>query len=172
MTVRFVPRLPWKCHVCGFAFELQNRFDGRRLVQTPNACPRCEAPVRQAPPVEHAIGHAKDLILSLVKPGADAVAALEQHVLDEAGVDRVVGAALKMDYRRWRAQLRSELADPEPDAREAVEVAREDLGAVERAVASPDLAARLRAVGDEVKERIAADRERHLAIAARYDARH
>jgi hypothetical protein len=173
--MRVMPTVDWRCHVCGHPFVVHNRGvpNTMQVVQDPAACPRCEAPLKSVPPPNFAIGTARAVILALGegplarREYGSAVDYLEANVLDEQGVDRILKAALGMDYARWERQLRDTDEPQHEDERlELVEMGRAREAAKAGALAEP-----LGRVAQVVRDRIQTERKRRLAIAARFDLR-
>lgn len=108
--VRVLPSFTHTCHVCGTQFTVENvpQISGGRpqIVQTPESCPACGAPIRSARPVE--IGGVKDLILTHYglpeyrKEYGTAQRFLETVSLRPEDVDRYLELLEQFDFAEWQ----------------------------------------------------------------------
>jgi hypothetical protein len=167
---RILPEVTYTCYVCATTFTVHNRLDpeaqGRTIVSTPNACPKCTAPVKTRLPID--VGAAKGLILTIYgasyyrKAFGTAERFLFDHALVPADVDRILELVRGLDYDAW-ARLDAKLAADSGLSREDREEHLIRAKAQEEARSSR-LMAKLSAVAETVKARLLAEYNRYMDI--------
>ncbi len=166
--IRVVPSFTHTCHVCGTQFTVQNEtqtgFGRPRIVQTPESCPACGAPIRAARSVE--IGGVKDLILTHYglpeyrKEYGTAQRFLEAVSLKPEDVDRYLELLEQLDFAEWqqldtRHKAGQELSSEDRKETKIIGQARADH---ERGKLLPTL----REAAEQAKAAIQRERERYL----------
>ncbi len=169
---RMKPEFDYRCHICGTTFRVQTRFDAyhpkRGFWEEPSECPRCGAPLKSVPPEGH--GWALSVILALYRArhmlkdyGSTPDAILEAISLTSEDVERQVAFLKGLDYAVWEANVRR---GGDGDGRlhrgdrEEIEI----IGKAKADAASGKLAGELDRIAAAVKAKLAAQRDKHLAI--------
>lgn len=95
---RFLPEVTVDCRVCGAPITIRNRFEpGKGILSEPDRCPACDAPIKNAPPID--TGMARSLVLlaggarAEKKEHGTVERFLDRYTLREADVDALVALA-------------------------------------------------------------------------------
>ncbi|KAB8140679.1 hypothetical protein F8S13_23305 [Chloroflexia bacterium SDU3-3] len=165
---RYLPSVPYTCSICHTAFPLRTWFEPARpgVVQMPDSCPACGAPIRSR--ADLTVGTAKDLILThyqlptYKKLYADARGFFVKQCLTEKDIDTLEALVHDLDMAAWAAADSQEKASQKLSREDKQETSLIKRAAEEHKAGT--LQQELRAAADQARAALRREREQHMRV--------